>query len=69
MQSGEKHRSKGVNKKLYPIALRFMKHFLQILKYIGATIIEFRFCSQVKKKKNYKNMDNLRKLLLQTLHT
>ena len=46
-------RSKGVNNKLYPSALRFMKP--NLLKFVDATVIGFRFFNQIKKKKE-KNM-------------
>ena len=42
---------------------------MQNLKCVGATVIEFRFFNQIKKKKKEKNMDNLGKLLLLTHRT
>ena len=53
-------RTKGVNVKIIPqcTASHETLSSCKILKYVGATVIEFRFFNQIKKKKK-KNMDNL----------
>ena len=50
-------RSKGVHKKIiHPSALRFMKPNLQ---YVGATVIEFCFFNQIKKKLKITNIAHM----------
>ena len=54
-------RSKGVNRNYTPVHyVSCNPTFIQSLKYVGATVIEFRLFNRMeKKKKNKKNMDNL----------
>ena len=58
MQSGEKHRQHENQRENYtPVhCVSQNPMFLQKLKCVGATVIEFRFFNRITKKK--KNMDN-----------